>query len=156
MDHPVELTQKVEIVRDENNVLVQVAYCAHQATLVPKIEQGGWLIENDHFRLHDEDASQGDHLTLSTTQLMGQTILQMINLESRCNMRNALIDFCLWQLQVFETESLILPHDGINNLIIGILKNKTDATTQLLKPFGPVKRDYTRGWLFEPVNPDYS
>ena len=71
-----EVVEKQKVVLDDDQgacILVQQPF---EDGLLARIEIGGWLIEDEHMRLHSEDRRQGCPLFLAVTEMMGRFVAQ--------------------------------------------------------------------------------
>ncbi len=107
------------------------------------------LVEQEDLRLHDHDRGEVEQLLLSTGQLGGFALEQVIHAEIRRHLRHPAADGLPRQSHVFRSERQLVPHAIGDNLLLGTLQDKPDRGGRRV-PVLPHLTDATPGNLPAP------
>ena len=101
--------------------------CFQEISSRNRIQLGSGLIQYQHIRLHGHDRPQVQNLLLATGQLGYFPHKPALYAEEIGHLRHPEADNPRIVTQAFQPEGQLMPYFIRNDLIVGILKNVTDA-----------------------------
>ena len=92
-----------------------------------RVQLSGGLVQHQHVRLHDHDASQVHLLFLTAGEGVDVPVEQLLQAEELGHLRHPQADSLLIQPQIFQPEGQLMPHLVGDQLAVRVLHHVADS-----------------------------
>ena len=125
-----EIVEKEEVVVDDDEGALEVLQQLFENFFLARIQIGGRLIEDEHFRIHGHDRGKGGPFLLAVTQQMGRLVKQTGKIDRRDAFFHPLPHDLFRQSLVHGTEGDVVEQGVAEEVIVRVLKEHADAAAQ--------------------------
>ena len=108
---------------DGHAPFVQFFAHAHKTLAPARIKHGGCFVKNEDFRIHGQNAGNGDALLLAARKRVGLVLLEADETNFFKRRANAQGYFRRFNAEIFRTEGDVVFDERGDELIVGVLKH---------------------------------
>ena len=132
-----EIDSEVEVVRRDNLAARKLSENFDQSSPRSRVEIRKRFVENQNVRMAGEHSRKADALALTETQLQRAAVLVLSQPDTCQAVRDSRKYFLPTEPQIQRTKRNVFPHRRTEELIVGILKHKSDPLPNRLNVLSP-------------------